>query len=206
MEREILVAMVMPAYEAPVGAGQRMRTPFVYRGSSENPPGITALAPPHVAWSATAQPTLAWHVDRVPSEGAFYLTISDSEDEPLVENLRLPLPLAGGVQNTSLAGLDVELRRGVEYRWSIAHRLDEESPPTAYAFGWIEAVEMAGPIRDRAGQAAPGSRPDLLAREGYWYDALQATLDLVARHPLDDRPRNALRALLAQGGVSDLAL
>jgi Domain of Unknown Function (DUF928) len=206
VEREILVAMVMPAYEAPIGVGQRGRTPFVYRGSSENRPRITALAPPHVAWSASAQPTLPWHIDRVPSEGAFYLTISDSDDEPLVENLRIPLPADSGVQGTSIAGLDVDLRRGVEYRWSIAHRLDEESPPTEYAFGWVEAVEMGGAIRDRVDQAAPGSRPDLLAREGYWYDALQATLDLVARHPLDDRPRNALRALLVQGGVSDLSL
>jgi hypothetical protein len=203
-EREILVAMVIPEYDAPFGAAMRDRRPFVIRSSSGSWPDITVLAPAHVARSANALPTLSWHIDRLPTEGAFYLTISGPADEPLIENRPLPMPKRAGIQSTSLASLGVELRPHVEYRWSIAHRLEGEGPPTRYALGWIETVEMSKDALERVDHAESGAVPDTLAREGYWYDALQATLDLTARYPRDERPRAALRSLLEQGGISDL--
>jgi hypothetical protein len=201
-EREILVAMVIPAYEQPMGAAGRERIPLVYRSSEQRGPAITILSPAHVARSSSVQPTLAWSIDTLPSRGAFYLTVMGPNDEPLIENRRLAMPTESGIQTTSLSDLGVSLKRNIEYRWSIAHRLDEESPPTRYAFGWVEAVEMSAADRERADRASPGSLPDVLAREGYWYDALQATLELRDRHPDDERPEEALQALLEQGEIS----
>lgn len=202
---EILIAMLMPRYEMPMGVAMRDSNASIYRNTDDQWPGITLLAPAHVAWTASTQPTLYWHIDRLPAEGDFYLTVSDPEGNALAENLRLAKVESPDIQSTLLSELGIDLPRDVEYRWSISHRLDEESPPTHYSFGWVQYIEPAPAIREQIDAADPAELPALLGRSGYWYDALSATFGLVAAHPSDERPREALRALLEQGGLPMLS-
>lgn len=196
---EVLLAMNVPRYATPLDAATRaFDAPYRAGGGA---PAITLLAPAHVARSATPQPTLHWHVDRVPGDGGFYLTVSDERDEDVVENRALAAVLRPGIQRVSLAELGVSLAPGVEYRWSIALRPDAEAPPERFAFGWLRVVPPEDAARASFAAAPAVERPDRFARAGYWYDAVDATVGLVEAHPTDARPAAALSALLEQGGV-----
>lgn len=203
--REILIAMVTPTYERPYGTPSRERLVGGFRAADDEWPSITILAPAHLARTTSRQPTLFWHIDRLPTQGGFYLTISDAEgEETVVENLRLASVARAGIQEADLLALDVALESNQEYRWSIAHRLEDDAPPTHFAFGWIVESEPNDPTRARIEAAETGERPNVLASGGYWYDALEATIELVEGYPLDDRPQEALRSLLDQGGVAGI--
>lgn len=198
----VLLAMLEPEYVMPPGAASRDREEIRYRDPGSPAPEIRALAPAHVARTALARPTLTWSIDRLPDTGGFYLSVMGADDEALIENLRLPDPRSKGIQSTSLESLDVEMTSGREYRWSIAHRIDPESPPTRYAVGWIERVEMSAALEAEIEDASGGNRPALLARSGYWYDALAQTIELARSHPGDDRPKSAVRSLLKSAGIA----
>jgi hypothetical protein len=202
--QEMVLAMLMPEYTMPSGALSVSRAPVVYRKPESSNPELTALAPPHVARASGSSPTLPWHVNRIPEEGAFYLTILEEGGEPIVENRLLDQPAASGIQRISLARLGVSLPAGVELRWSVAHRLEEESPPTDYSFGWIEVVEAGSPEHDCVEGARLVDRPAACARLGYWYDAIEATLQLESRFPGDDQPQAALRLLLKQAELDGI--
>lgn len=201
---EILLAMLEPRYVTPLGSPTRSLGPSTFRSAPNGAARIVPLAPPHVAHTAEASPTLYWHVDPVPTSGGFHLTLSDDRGEDVVENRRLTPVDGPGIQSTRLADLGVVLEPGREYRWSIAHRLDPDAPPTAYVFGWILRVEPDRATREALAGAEVGERPALLAEAGLWYDAIHRAAELADRYPDDPRPREALRALLDQGGVPTL--
>jgi hypothetical protein len=113
-------------------------------------------------------------------------------------------PTKPGIQGIDLSTLEVKVGKNEEYRWSIAHRLNPEAAPSTFAFGWIVGVEPDAQTRARLASAPSGEKPDVLARDGYWYDALQATVELVEQYPLDHRTQAALDALLEQGGIQGI--
>jgi hypothetical protein len=202
---EILLAMLTPTYQMPFNSPLRQRDIGGFRAAPQGAPLITLLAPAHLARTTSKNPRLFWHIDRVPDVGAFYLTISTVHgEESIVENLALAPPAKSGIQGIDLATLEVKVGKNEEYRWSIAHRLNPEAAPSTFAFGWIVGVEPDAQTRARLASAPSGEKPDVLARDGYWYDALQATVELVEQYPLDHRTQAALDALLEQGGIQGI--
>jgi hypothetical protein len=202
---EILLAMLTPTYQMPFNSPLRQRDIGGFRAAPQGAPLITLLAPAHLARTTSKNPRLFWHIDRVPDVGAFYLTISTVHgEESIVENLALAPPTKSGIQGIDLATLEVKVGKNEEYRWSIAHRLNPEAAPSTFAFGWIVGVEPDAQTRARLASAPSGEKPDVLARDGYWYDALQATVELVEQYPLDHRTQAALDALLEQGGIQGI--
>jgi hypothetical protein len=202
---EILLAMLTPTYQMPFNSPLRQRDIGGFRAAPQGAPLITLLAPAHLARTTSKNPRLFWHIDRVPDVGAFYLTISTVHgEESIVENLALAPPTKSGIQGIDLATLEVKVGKNEEYRWSIAHRLNPEAAPSTFAFGWIVGVEPDAQTRARLDSAPSGEKPDVLARDGYWYDALQATVELVEQYPLDHRTQAALDALLEQGGIQGI--
>ena len=202
---EILLAMLTPTYQMPFNSPLRQRDIGGFRAAPQGAPLITLLAPAHLARTTSKNPRLFWHIDQVPDVGAFYLTISTVHgEESIVENLALAPPTKSGIQGIDLATLEVKVGKNEEYRWSIAHRLNPEAAPSTFAFGWIVGVEPDAQTRARLASAPSGEKPDVLARDGYWYDALQATVELVEQYPLDHRTQAALDALLEQGGIQGI--
>ena len=90
------------------------------------------------------------------------------------------------------------LETNEEYRWSIAHRVDEWAPPTAFAFGWIRYAPTDDTLSNRLADAPAGDRPAIFADTGYWYDALSGAIDLMRSHPGQTLPSTAVQALLDQ--------
>jgi hypothetical protein len=202
---EILIAMVMPRYESPIDAAIRTAEPSAYRSSGDPNLNIRTLTPNHVAWTRFSQPALHWSVDQMPDRGAFYFSMMDADDDVIADNVALEKVVRTGIQSISLEDLEIRLPGNVEIRWSVAHRLEEEAPPTEYAFGWIRVVGIAPELREKVNSAEPSELPDVLARAGYWYDSLEAILELESKFPDDDAPREALRSLLEQAGRPAIA-
>ena len=195
----IYVAMLEPRYDTPFDLDPRERRTSYVRGAA-GPGRLVALAPEHVARTADPAPLLLWWVER-PQAGEWWLTVADPQAfEPLLR-VRVPAPARAGVQRASLADRGVELEPGVDYQWSIAHRVDPDDPSLdVVAQAWIRRV----PVPADAAAAPPHERAAALASAGLWYDSL-AEID--ARHrarPGAAAPVAALRRMLESAGLADL--
>ena len=198
---EMLLAMNMPVYQRPSGTMDRALDIGGYR--SERPDStlqLEALAPNHAGRSLTPSPRLFWRLNEVPEGGAFSLDIvsTGSPQTAVVEELPVPRPAGPGIQEIDLADLGVALETNEEYRWSIAHRVDEWAPPTAFAIGWIRYAPTDDTLSTRLADAPAGDRPAIFADSGYWYDALSDAIDLMRSHPGQTLPGTVIQALLDQ--------
>jgi hypothetical protein len=202
---QILIAMAMPDYAAPTGSDIFGPGASVYRSREPSGSKLTALSPAHRARSTRESPSLHWHLAALPESGAFYLTILDEEsDEEIAVDRVLAIPQVSGLQRIDLAELGIALPAGRGLRWSVAHRPEPDSPPTDFAFGWIEAAAPGADTGECSGALELAERPAACARAGYWYDALEATLELRRLHPESDQPAEALRRLATQAGLGEL--
>jgi len=198
---EMLLAMNMPVYRRPSGAADRVFEMGGFRSEApESALRIEALAPNHAARSFTPSPRLFWRLNEVPTGGAFSLDIvsTGSRQRVLAEGLAVPRPSGPGLQEIDLADFGVALGANEEYRWSIAHRVDEWSPPTAFAFGWGHYAPTEATLSTRLVDASTGDRPAIFADAGYWYDALGESIDLMRSHPEQTLPGTVVQALLDQ--------
>lgn len=198
---EMLLAMNMPVYRRPSGAADRVFEMGGFRSeASESALRIEVLAPNHAARSLTPSPHLFWRLNEVPTGGEFALDIvtTGSSQHVLVEGLVVPRPAGPGIQEIDLADLGVALGANEEYRWSVSHRVDEWSPPTAFGFGWIQYAPAEAVLSTRLADAATGDRPAIFADSGYWYDALGESIDLMRSHPAQSLPGTVVQALLEQ--------
>ncbi|MGB0621823.1 MAG: DUF928 domain-containing protein [Myxococcota bacterium] len=198
---EMLLAMNMPVYQRPSGAADRFFELGGFRSEApESALRIEALAPNHAARSLTPSPRLFWRLSEVPQDGAFTLDIvsTGSPQRVVAEGLAIPRPSGEGIQEIDLAELGVTLGEDEEYRWSVAHRVDEWSPPTAFAFGWIRYAPAEAALSARLADASTGARPAIFADAGYWYDALGESIDLMRSHPAQSQPSAVVQALLEQ--------
>ena len=137
-------------------------------------PRPLVLAPNHLAHTLRAAPSLFFHLDGVPPEGAqlaLTLIASDAID-PLLE-VTLPRVTSAGIQRVRLADYDVELAPDVEYEWTVA--LQSGSQP-----GADDTLSQGYLLRVRPDPQAP--RPETArdyAAQGLWYDALEVLSDAI---------------------------
>jgi hypothetical protein len=161
----------VPVYVPPRRGQPRARVGGGVRGSTTKTPTLLALAPDHVAHTARSQPTLLWHLDRVPAEPAtlifrFNIT-SDEEIDPLIAVV-LERPAQPGLQRIDLSSYEFSLETGREYQWSVALVTDSEHPVRdVVTLGWIERVESGETRAEHANTDAA-----VLAAAGLWYDAV----------------------------------
>ena len=158
-------------------------------------PDLLVLAPPRLARTLSAQPTLYWYVSG-PSSVPLRLTLLDFEGtspEPLLELELDPVP-AAGVYGASLAEHDVRLEQGRLYEWSVALEINQDGYSNEPVAKTIMAAEAADPaLLAKIADAPALARIEALAAAGYWYDAL----DLLAQRIAADDPSQPWRELLA---------
>jgi hypothetical protein len=168
------------------------------RGSDQSEtklPNLLVLAPPKLAATLSAQPTLYWYVSG-PSSAPLRLTLLDFEGtspEPLLELELDPVPSAG-VYSASLAEHDVRLERGRLYEWSVALEVNQEGYSNEPVAKTVMAAKEADPaLLAKIADAPALARIEALAAAGYWYDAL----DLLAQQVETDDPSQPWRELRA---------
>lgn len=158
------------------------------RGPCKTAPTLAVLAPYPAGPTAHEQPALYWFVSAaVTNPIDFSLTDEDEKVfRPLFET-RIAPPVQPGVHQVRLAGSEVRLEPGKQYKWSVAVVCDPEHPSQdIVAMGFIERAK--GPNET-----------------GLWYDEVMAISDLIEAAPTDMNLRLKRASLFEQVKLSDVA-
>ena len=163
------------------------------------------MAPKEAGETVTTTPTLYWFVSQ-PVNDPVELTIAqDGVAVPLLDVTLAP-PARAGIYAFSLAREHVELKRGVEYRWSVALIANSAQPAKdIVASGDIICVDPQDGLQKLLADAPVASRPAIFARASLWYDALAALSAEVDAAPRAKALRAQRAALLDQVGLSEAA-
>jgi hypothetical protein len=191
-----------PVYRPPRRGAPRARVAGGLRAGRALPTPL-ALAPEHLAHTASADPSLFWHVDeRPPAHVKVVFTLIHEDDiEPLVES-QLPPPRRAGIQRIRLAQFGVQLDPEAEYEWSVALVPDpDQRSRDVISTGYLRRV---APPAELSGEQQ-GVTVSTYASLGLWYDALEAASDAIDAAPSDPGLRHQRDALLRQGGLEAAA-
>lgn len=149
-------------YKPPRRGSPRAKVSGAMRGALA-PATPLALAPDHEGFTAAAQPTLFWHIERIPDESSklVFTLIAEDAIEPLIE-AELERPIEAGIHRTRLTEHHVSLEAGVAYEWSVSLVTDAADPSRdSVSTGSIR--RLTGATTDRKGEL--------------WYDSLETLLD-----------------------------
>lgn len=116
-----------------------------------------------MALTAQASPNLYWYISALPNHNIeFSLSLEDT-GEAIFEQT-LPAVTKEGVQSINLSNLNVQLKEGEQYRWSIALIVDPNQR--------VNDVIASATFR-RESTSIPLNDVEKLAQAGYWYDTVQ---------------------------------
>lgn len=119
---------------------------------------------------------------------------------------RADLPMSqefGVIGLTPLAKADApELEAGKTYRWTF--QLYCDGNPGDYVEGWIQRVPPSAELAEALKNASERDRLSLYAKEQYWYDQLQALVDL-RRQQDDSMLSSNWKNILTSVGLGELA-
>lgn len=167
---------------------------------------VHALVPQYDAAALTlsAEPTLYWHVSETTPYSVNFTLVDPDAIDPLVD-VTLPGPFASGVHAVDLTAHSAKLESGKQYYWFVAVMPNpERRSADIIARGAVERVEADPALQSALEEAADRDRVDTLAREGIWYDALEALTTEMERNPDETAPRIRRNALLEQVGLIEL--
>ena len=194
-----------PIYKPPVQDAPKVRVDGRTRGTDDVLLTLTVLAPEHVGLTTKEQPTLFWYQSKA-AKAKFELTISEVKSVgPLLE-VKFDRVPTDGIQRLRLADHKVTLKPGVEYRWSVAILIDEESrSKDIVASGVIKRVEPGPTLKKRLTGAPDADLPFIYADEGIWYDSLETLSDLIDKQQQDKGLREARAVYFMQAGLPEAA-
>lgn len=201
-------ALGMPVYKPPKRGAPGGRVGGGTRGSGDDIPALSVLAPDHVGFTTQEQPTLYWYISKAtsyPIELAIIHSQGTQQLKPLIET-RLPSPAQAGVQRIRLADYGVRLAPGSQYQWFIAvmTKPDRRSKDVI-AGGFIERIGPPEAIQTKLDQAGKTSAAHVYAETGIWYDAVTALSDMIEAAPNSGVLRKQRAALLQQVGLPEVA-
>ena len=177
-----------PADETRVGGGTR--------GAPREALDLNVLAPLSTGLTSRERPTLYWHLSRAVSVPVEVTVVDPHATDPVLE-VRLEPPFPAGVHRLSLAERGTALVPGKVYEWYVAVVHDPHRRAADTIAGATIMYRDAGPGLTAALASAPArEHAALYAREGIWYDALDALSRLIDSGSPEMRPVRA--ALLEQ--------
>ena len=113
---------------------------------------------------------------------------------------------SAGIQRIALADLDVHLKPGVQYQWSVAVVMDEaRRSGDILSSGMIEYIEPPASILANAEKASGEVLVAQYAAAGLWYDALLSLDELIRSGTDVTRFRQIRASLLQQVGLDTVA-
>jgi hypothetical protein len=182
-----------------------VRVDAVAQAGDDAAPALHCLAPTHVGATASASPTLYWHLSEASTRPVGITLTDERSPQPLLE-MRLDAPTAAGIHALDLAEHGVRLEPNVLYTWRVALIANEaagEKDLAASARLWLAPPD---PSTARQLASAPATdRAHRQARLGYWYDAFATVEAWRARQPSTQRLREYEAALLEQADLPDVA-
>lgn len=189
---------VPPPRGAPVTVGGATR-------GVQKLPRIQALVPGQIGLTLEAQPTLYWYLAEPIDASAELSIVFGPSTQPLVDTA-ISGQLAPGLQRVRLADFGVKLDRGVTYQWTIRVMPDpSRRAASVITGGVIERVDASPDLTDELKGAGVGEIPYVLARNGVWYDTVDAISRQIEASPDDAWLRERRAELLAGVGLDEIA-
>lgn len=194
---DIFVRYKPPRLGKPVG-----RVGGGTRGVAAEGPEVVALVPDHTGRASKAQPSLCWYLAR-PMNMRIEIVLNDeSSIKPVLEQ-QLRMPERGGIHCFHLAGHNISLAPGIEYRWFVAVVPDPSQRSKDIVSGGAVMYEEPGAVLEaRLKGAAGAAAAAAYAEEGFWYDAVADLSKTLGKEP---QSRPALVSLLEQAGLKETA-
>ena len=195
-----------PAYKPPLRGAPAGRIGGGTRGATERESFVLqVLAPDHIGYTIHDQPCLYWYISKATAYPLELTVTERNAVQPLVEKTLQGLP-QGGIQSACLAGLNVKLRKDVQYKWFVTLVTDpEHRSKDILAGGIVSFIDPQPALVEKLKSAEKSSLPLVYAEEGLWYDALEALSTRIDASPDDRELRRQRAALLAQVGLAEVA-
>ena len=201
-------ALGMPLYNPPKRGAPGGRVGGGTRGSGDDLPVVSVLAPDHVGLTVQEQPSLYWYLSKAttfPVELVIIISQGIQPTAPLMEK-RIPAPAQPGVHRIRLADFGVRLSTGAQYQWfvSLVRKPDRRSNDVI-AGGFIERVAPPEAVTVSLAQAGNAKAPHVYAESGLWYDAVMALSEMIEAAPKDRGLRQQRAALMKQVRLPEIA-
>jgi hypothetical protein len=164
------------------------------------------LAPDHTGWTISEQPTLYWYTSKSTVQPVQFTLVGLDAAQPLVD-VRIKPPIRAGLHRLSLADHGAKLSPGEVYEWRIAVVADpQQRASDIIAGGAIVRVQASRDLLSKRSAARNDAAAVILAEASLWYDALDALCELLRAEPMNADAQRQRQALLAQVGLTGLAL
>lgn len=164
-------------------------------------PTLYVLVPDQTALTTQEAPSLFWFQ----SAGAntrFEVTLNEPKNPKPLLKVAIDKSEKAGIHRISLAKQNVTLKQGVTYKWTVAWvpKADNRSL-NVVAGGSIRRVEPDANLTSALAEAEGAEQAVVYAKNGIWYDALEAISNAIEAAP-DDKELQRLRAdLIEQAGL-----
>jgi hypothetical protein len=170
------------------------------RGTADDGPSVDVLAPDQIGFTTQEQPTLYWYISR-PVRAEIKLSIIADATNRTVLDVRIPAAPTAGIHGFSLKGTPVRLALNTDYQWSVTAVRSQDPSEDIVATGMIRRVQRPTPDREPNLRATLDAAANY-ARNGLWYDAVQALSDAIRARPDDLALQHQRVTLLHQVGLA----
>jgi len=194
-----------PLYQPPRRGAPGGRVGGGTRGPSPGLPLLYALVPDHLAVTAEEQPPLVWYLSKATPFPVEFTVVEAMGVEPILE-VALSSPTDAGIHILSLAQYDLRLETGKTYQWFVSLIPDPaRRSKDIIAGGMLEVERLPENIAEAVKQATPHDATKLLAKAGFWYDAIGVISHGIQANPTDRALHDVRADLLEQVDLNTLA-
>ncbi|MDH5774869.1 MAG: DUF928 domain-containing protein [Nitrospirota bacterium] len=194
-----------PLYQPPRRGAPGGRVGGGTRGPSPGLPLLYALVPDHVAVTANEQPPLVWYLSKATALPLEFTVLEGSGVVPILE-VPLSSPAEAGIHMLSLGEYDLKFEQGKTYQWFVSLIPDPaRRSKDIIAGGLLEVMSLPENIAEAVRQATPQEATRILARAGFWYDAIGAISQEIQAHATDRDLHDLRAALLEQVDLNTVA-
>lgn len=195
----------MPVYVPPRRGAPLARVGGGTRGISDELPFVSVITPEDTGYTSTPQPVLYWYISESMQTHFEFALINEDEIDPIVE-VTTDENLKAGLNSLALADVNVSLKPGVAYQWSVAVVTDADKRSSdVVSSGTIEMLELTDALQARLAAASPQDAVMIYAGEGYWYDTFATLSEMISQDPGNATLLEQRESLLRQIGLEEAA-
>lgn len=174
------------------------------RGTDDASASVAVLAPEFTGLSHAKSPALYWYVSKDVQAATEIVVIDPDAIDPVVE-IKLEGKVKKGIQHLDLSSLDVALKPGVEYAWSVALVQDEsQRSMDIISTGSVMHRPADASLAQSLDAKPADEKAKIFAANGYWYDAVKILEAEIQNTPNAAAMRELRDALLQQVDLAEV--
>jgi hypothetical protein len=120
--------------------------------------------------------------------------LQDEDDNPIYQT-EVALPKRAGVVSVALPTTIAPLATGKPYHWFFKLYCRPTSPPNSFVEGWVQRDNPSAELLRKLKTARLSDQVRLYAADGFWFDALNRSAELLGQNPGDRGWAELLKAI-----------